>query len=336
MLKKEHLLHYMMKGEIHLSKKDYSFFNNLNYIIKEKNQVTSNQNRLFDKLIIKYQRQLRKLGHEVEKLQELKWQTELVETSEEYTIPKIYLDDNYIYVRVPFNNNFIQKFTAMYDNTFEWQREERLYRSKFYTHSLRSAIDLSTKYFDKVDYCDKIKELIEPLKVYEGVSTVPTLEKIDGKFQITNLNKHLAAAIKDIELNDDPKTLYRLSMYGVSISKDITNNDPFLLFASEYITEIDLDVIIQNPQYLSNLGITDVFYPLWNSNNRIDKEIREFCKDNNIKVHHTADSFETTEFMVYFKRYSGVSSKDITRSTMFNKKIDKCIQIVNSRPVDVK
>ena len=59
MQKKEHLLHYMMKGHVHLSKKDYGFFNNLSYIIREKNQVTSNQNKLFDKLILKYQRQLR-------------------------------------------------------------------------------------------------------------------------------------------------------------------------------------------------------------------------------------------------------------------------------------
>jgi len=71
MQKREHLLHYMMKGHVHLSKKDYGFFNNLTYIIKDKNQVTSNQNKLFDKLILKYQRQLRKLGHNIEKLNQL-------------------------------------------------------------------------------------------------------------------------------------------------------------------------------------------------------------------------------------------------------------------------
>lgn len=337
MLKKEHLLHYMMKGEVHLSKKDYGFFNNLTYIIKEKNRITSNQNRLFDKLIIKYQRQLRKLGHELEKLQELKWQAELVETLDEYTIPKIYLDDGYIYLRTPFNNKFVQNFSSINDNTFEWQRDERLYKSKFYTHALRLSVDTCKKYFDKVEYCDEIKKLIEPLEIYEGMSTAPTLVKTNGNYHISNLNTHLAEAIKDIELNLDPNTLYLLSTYGVSISEDITNNDPFLLFSSQFITRIDLDFMFKNPQYLLDLDIRDVFYPLWNSNNKIDKEIRDFCKCNGITVHASMQSIQSLENgAVYFKRYSGVSSKDVIHSQNAHRKINKFIEIVNSRPIDIK
>ena len=59
---KEMLTHYLLKGYVHLSKKDYGFFNNISYITNGKKSITSNQDKLFNKLILKYQRQLKKLG----------------------------------------------------------------------------------------------------------------------------------------------------------------------------------------------------------------------------------------------------------------------------------
>jgi hypothetical protein len=334
MIKKEHLLYYLTKGEVRLSKKDYNFFNNLNYIIKEKKHITSNQNNLFDKLVVKYQRQLDKLGHKLQDVQQLNWSVEVVVTSEEYTVPKIFIDNEDLCLRVPFNKNFISKFTSEADCTFEWQKNEKFYKSKFYTHSLRTAIDTCKKYFDKVEYCDKIKELIEPLQVYEGVSTVPTLVKVDGKFQITNLNRYLQEAIKDIELNDDPKTLHLLSRYGIAISKDVTNDDPFLIFASQFITRLDLDVMINNPKYFSDLGITDVLYTFWSSKNVIDNEIRNFCTNNNIKIHTNLESINNAgKEVVFFKRYFGMKSEEYAYNNQ--QAICKVVEILNSRRVVV-
>lgn len=326
----------MMKGHVHLSKKDYSFFNNLSFIIKDRNQITSNQNKLFDKLIVKYQRQLRKLGHELINLQNLKWDIEVIETLDEYLHAKISIQDNEIHLRTPFNSKFLSSFRSEYDNTFIWDKDHRMYRSKFYTHALRLCIDACKKYFDDIEYCDKIKELLKPLEVYDNVSMAPTLVKENGKYYIKNSNKYLDDAIKHIELNGDAKTLYHLSAYGVFVSDDITNNDPFLKFASSFMATLDLDVLLKSPHYFSDLGITDVYYPMrqrLNLNTKQDKEVQNFCEANNIKTHTNKDSIPGTA--VYLKR-NIYSSRLDNAGVIKNRKIDKIIELTNSRPIDIK
>lgn len=333
MLKKEHLLNYMLRGHVHLSKKDYSFFNNLVYLVKDKKYVTTNQDKLFDKLILKYQRQLNKLGYKLEDLSKLNWSVEVVSSLEEFLVPKIYLgDDDRICLRAPYKSTFLNTFRATKNNTFVWNREEKIYTSHFYTHSLKMVIDLCKIYFDDVTYCDKIKELVEPFKNHTTVE--PTLVEDNGTYTIKNSNKHLSEAIKDIELKKDYKTIFLLSTYGIAIDQKIINNDPIMMFASEYNVDMDLDNMLNNPKYFAELGITDVYFPLRqraNKNSIIDKEIVDFLKANNIKVHIQLDSI--TDAAVYIKRSSSFFSEYPVLASC--KKINKIVQILNSRPISV-
>ena len=328
MLKKEHLLHYMLKGHVHLSKKDYGFFNNLQFIIRDRQQITSNQNKLFDKLILKYQRQLKKLGYELDVIQKLEWDVQLIQTIEEYLHARISIEDGELFLRTPFNAKFLSAFRSEENNTFEWDKDFKMYRSKFYTHSLRLAIDNCKKYFNTIDYCDQIKALIEPLKIYEDVSMKPTMVKENGKYCIRNSNKSLDVAIQGIELNNDPLTLFELSKYGIFTSDEILNNDPFLIFASSFRAKLDIDVLLKNPEYFTRLGIKNIYYPV---RQRVahDKEMVEFCNNNGIKLHGRLETIEDNA--VYIRRASyGLFQKVVTP------KLDKIIELVNSRPIDVK
>lgn len=334
MQKKEHLLHYMMKGHVHLSKKDYGFFNNLTYIIKEKNQVTSNQNKLFDKLILKYQRQLRKCGHDIEALQKLNWDVHIINSSDEYLVPKLYLEGNELCLRTPFNTNFVRVFKLAKDNTFVWNKDQRIYRSPFYTHALRLAYDSCHHYFKKLELADDIKTLIEPLNQYEGVTKAPILTTSQGKYYINNINKNLIDAIKDIELNDDPKTLFQLSRHGVMIDESIVGDDPLKMFASQYVAKFDLDDLLNKVEYFKHVGITDVYIPV-RYTSVIDKSLRTALENNGIKLHASTDNF--VDGTAVIKRIMGTERSGLLGTLNVEpRKVGKLIHLTNSRPVEVR
>lgn len=331
MQKKEHLLHYLMKGHVHLSKKDYGFFNNLTYIIREKNQVTSNQNKLFDKLVLKYQRQLRKCGYNIDALQQLNWDVKIIDSSDEYLTPKLYLEGNELCLRTPFNTNFVRSFKVAKYNTFVWNKDQRIYRSPFYTHALRLAYDNSLFYFGKLDIGPSVKELIDPMLEHEGTTKAPILTTSQGKYYINNINKNLSEAIKDIELNDDPKTLYRLSRHGIDIDKSITQEDPLKLFASEFMTRIDLDQLLDKIDYFNILGITDVLIPLKHAS-QIDKALRDLLQKRDVKVHGNID--DVVDGTVVIRRVMGIERTSMLG--MEPRKIGKIIHLTNSRPVEIR
>lgn len=331
MQKKEHLLHYMMKGHVHLSKKDYGFFNNLSYIIREKNQVTSNQNKLFDKLILKYQRQLRKCGHNIDALQQLNWDVQIINSSDEYLTPKLYLEGNDICLRTPFNTNFVRSFKLFRDNTFVWNKDQRVYRSPFYTHALRFAYDSCNMFFGKLDISDSLKELIEPVLITEEYTKAPILTTSQGKYYINNINTNLAECIKDITLSDDPKVLHMLCRYGIDIDDKIVGDDPLKKFASQYVTKLDLDDIISKIEYFTVTGITDVYIPIKHAS-VIDKTIRTCLKDAGINIIANAD--EIPDGVAIVKRTLGAE-----RQLVYGiepRKIGKIIHITNSRPVELR
>ena len=330
MQKKEHLLHYMMKGHVHLSKKDYGFFNNLSYIIREKNKVTSNQNKLFDKLIIKYQRQLRKCGNKIESLQQLNWDVDIIDSSDEYLTPKLYLEGNELCLRTPFNTNFVRSFKLYKDNTFVWHKEQKIYRSPFYTHTLRFAYDCCNMYFKKIEIDDTLNQLIEPL-LKNNHTKAPILTTSQGKYYINNINKNLEESIKDVVLSDDPKVLYRLSRHAIMIDEQIVQNDSLKLFASQYHTKLDFDELIEKVDYFKKIGITDVYIPLKHVS-VVDKALRMTLKDAGINLVNTKDVLP--DGVAVIKRVTGSDW-----GTMFGievRKIGKIIHITNSRPVEIK
>ena len=332
MLKKEHLLHYLMKGHVHLSKKDYGFFNNLTYIIKEKNQVTSNQNKLFDKLVLKYQRQLRKNGHNIEQLQQLTWDVTVVDSLQEYLTPKLFLQGNVICLRTPFNTKFVQAFKVAEDNTFLWNKEDRVYRSPFYTHALRLAYDMCHKYFDSLDISDDIIKLIDSVKDIDQYTKAPVLTVVEGKYIINNMNKNLAEALKDTPLNDDPKTLYKLCRHGVKVHDDIIQNDPLKSFASNFLCKIDIDHLLDpTMDYFELLGIDTVYFPMRRVGN-IDKNITSLLQKRNIKVLMLTEDLPDN---VVVMRWT--LGNDRTNGLAIDyRKVGKMINIVNSRPVEIR
>lgn len=327
--KREHLLYYMLSGHVHLSKKDYGFFNNLQYIIKNSSRITSNQNKLFDKLLVKYQRQLKKLGHDLSHLQELEWQIDLVDSSEEFLRAQIITTENEIHLKSPFDTKFVQALRSVPDNPFMWHKDQKKYIAPYSTYALKVAYDLLNKYFSNVSYCDSTKNLIDSATKFQGNVWAPTLKRINGNLYVIAINEHLYDAIKDIELNDDPKTLMELTHYGISVSDEIFDDDSFKEFAGRYEVMSDLTTFDTLVKYLKLLDVEHVFTSREIIYNRqISDEIKEklkqagiSCSPVNSSEHHGILLKSTSSYGIHVNNH---------------KRIYKTVLLLNSRPVEIR
>lgn len=325
---KEHLLHYVLGGHIHLSKKDYAFFNNLQHLIKDTNKVTSNQSKLFDKLIVKYQRQLKKNGFIYENLIKLPWKATVVESKQEFLDAKIFIENNQICIKSPFNNNFISSLRKEQLHVFTWDKNNKVYRASITTYSLKQAINLVTKFYKSVKFCPQIQSVLDSLQCYNNTFWDPVYVKKNNTYYIGSVNQVLFDQIADIKLDNSPKTLYELSKLGIKIHSDITENDEFLIFSSQNNSSVEIEDLYKLVHWLRQLEIDfiwlarDLVY-----NKAINKEIIEII-DNKILYGSTVPP--DAKNIVKLSLTSNLSYRD-----MVNGVSCKTVLIRNSRPVKV-
>jgi len=318
----------MLQGNAHLSKKDFGFFNNMQYIVKTNKRVTSNQNKLFDKLITKYQRQLKKLGHNIQDLLELNWDVEVVDSSQEYLDATILLEDDNIIIRSPFNTRFVTKFRQVPDNSFVWNKDKKVYQASYSTYALKIAVKAVKEYFSTVNYSKDIQSLLAGVQGYDEYNWYPTLKRTNNFYYISAINEHLYSAIKDITLNDDPNTLFKLSQYGIVIDESIAN-DPLKTFASCYHVTSDIDSIDTLIKWLKVLEVEHVFTAREVLYNR---DTSNFLKKKLLEHSITCSVIGSTN------HDSGVIFKTVstTIGSANMRRIDKIIDFTNSQPVHIK
>lgn len=326
-LYKEDVLKYMLSGYVHLSKKDYGFFSNVKYQIQQNKPITSNQNKLFDKLLLKYKRQLQKLGHDSIIFQDLNWNHTIVESEQHYLNAKINIADNNIVIKAPFNTQFVSTFRKEASNIFTWDKKDRAYIGEYNTYSLKIAIQYVNKFYDSVKYCVQVENLLEQIQPYVNCKYwAPTLIKLNDNFYIVAANSIVMDAISNINLSDDPKILYILSQYGIHIDESVSNGNKILEIAGTYDTVIDLEYFDSFCKILNLLEVDHVFTArdvVYNKN--ISNEIKIKLLDHGI----TCSSINVTN------NATGILIKNTNVINYNTKKIQKVITLTNSRPIKV-
>lgn len=237
---KDHLVYFMQNGSLKLGSYDLKFIQNIFYIITNNNPLTTNQVNLFEKLITKYAKQLKRHGLTIDKLNSLKWKATIIESDTQYTDAYISVIDSKIIFKAPFSKKFLEKFRKKDTNTFVWLKEEKKYVSPFSAHALKLLVETSIASYSNIHYCDITKKLLEKIELYKNVKIWdPTLTVIGDRLIIAAINEPLFEAIKNLPLNTDTKTLLALSRHGVNIDIPEVKNDPFQQFLSSYHTEFD-------------------------------------------------------------------------------------------------
>jgi hypothetical protein len=328
------------------------FLSNLQHITHTTKQVTSNQARLFDKIVSKYSRQFLKHDLNSQDLIKLPWKSQTIESLPEFTGARVDCIDGLLNLRVPFNKKFIAYFRSA-PNEFVWNKTEKMYSAPFSTNNLRILYESLPEYFKSVIYSPALHNLISQLEEYNNYIWKPTLVKVGDCFVIGAANEHLMNGLGNIELNTDTDTLVELSLYGVNIHDSLTKDNPKLKFAASRNVEVDITEIDQVAIWLRESGIMNVKLSLSVSHSkRLDDLVmivKNSLSEHGIKWGSQLLSLYDTETepqqyndataMIKFKRHLDpprTRERDDKYGSDKSLMIKKIINILDSRPIDIK
>ena len=338
MTTKEHLLYFFLSNPIRLHYSDRKFFNNLTMIIKDTKQITTGQDKLFNKLVEKYEVQLKKTNLTKDQMVALPWKANVIETSKEYTSARISLIGDELVARVPMNNKFINKFNDLKDNTFVWNKTKKAYFAPMSTHALKIAYTIFPKYFPEVKYCNKLTAIMDQVSNYSDLIWIPTLVTINNHYYVIATNEVVGNLIASITLDSDPKTLFALSKLGVKIDSNIVGSC-FEKFASEFMTEVDVSQISDLVFWLKELEVKQVLlgrgiHNAFNKTKHLFTPMLSTFSRNGIECIPVDSNFEITDNikLPVLLQYHGNENMKFCGAGA----LAKCVFIKNSTPIEVK
>lgn len=212
---KEDVLASLISNTISLSGKDYQFFVGLELYRSKNHFITSGQADLFDRLLIKYQKQWKKANIDAHELIQLPWETNIRMTSVGFITAKVSLQKDMIIVVAPFNQKFVELIDR--NHYFSWVKYRSRYEGRFTTSNLKLITELLPQHFNHIEYCAQTQAILQKVEKLNAKYWNPTLVKSNGKFYIAAINHILAKYVEDIELSDDPDTVKRLRSMGITI-----------------------------------------------------------------------------------------------------------------------
>lgn len=335
---KEQLLVVFLTNGFRLNKYDSKFINNLAMLLAKNKYVTSNQAELFDKLLVKYKRQLNKNKVNVDAVIQLPWNTKLIESTKQYTEAFLTIDQNRIKLQVPFNKDFI-KALRDYDHLqfILWNRADKCYYASYYTDLIKNIIKITQKFF-VLNISEEINNQLVVVETYNDIKYWnPTLVKNNDNYYILASNQHLDEALHNIELNNDPITLMNIARFGVSVDKSLL---PTRLheFSADYNPNIDTKELHDLHMYCQLLNVNTLIF---NYRVRRIREIKEiidkFFTNTNINIHY--DGTISSEFNSNKSFYIYYGSNAIALQPYYHNHIRKALKVIkltNSNPVKLK
>lgn len=310
--------------------------------------ITSNQHALFKKIVLKYSKQIQKLGLDAITLSELSWTLKVITSSSEFTIPSIKITDDTITVRTPFKSNFVQD--ARNARIMHWNHADKYYTSKFGLYNLKTIINLVTKHYDNFTCCEHTTQIINDLLPYDTCKYwIPTLVKRQNSFYIVACTPELCEQIKDIELNTKHSTLAKLVYYGVKIDEDLVQellnqckdelSKNRILFATSSHYSIDGNSIAELKVLLNDVECDYLFYSLLSSKSTVKESVRrdlESLQIENFQIGSWNDKdsnklYDRKLKMPVLIKYGSLSH--LGSGSSFSAKI---ITITNNEQVDIK
>lgn len=231
---KEQLVYFLLQN-ISLGTYDKRFLNNLQVMhITPQKPVTSNQADLLDKITLRYFKQLKRKEIDANDMVTLSWVVNPIDSSPEYTDAYCTIKDSVIHLRSPFKKDFITELKDI-ELHLVWDKETKLWSAPFCELALKHFIDCLDKHYAVVHYCPQTTAIIKEFAEYESATCWdPTYKLVNGNYMICGINRPLNEAVSNVELNNSPKTLARLTAAGVKIDIPISDEHDKNLF--EFIT----------------------------------------------------------------------------------------------------
>jgi len=151
----------------------------------------------------------------------LPWGVEPIDSMPEFTDAFCEIKDGIIEVRSPYKKEFITDIKKT-DFALTWTKETKIWSAICCEYTLKHFIDCLDKHYQIVRYCPETTKIIEILADYESATCWnPTYMKVNGNYMVAGINKSVAEAIKDIDLDLDAATLARLTAAGVEVTSEV-------------------------------------------------------------------------------------------------------------------
>lgn len=329
MLVKEEVVEFLVQGNIKVSRQDYQFFTNLLKFCREK-RVTTGQDKLLNKLLDKYKRQLNKQGYKSEELQLVPWHQKLVETKIEFQQAHLSINNDKLVLRSPFSKKFISQLSDLQKITFnilDWDKKDKVYVGTLSNFALKNLLPILFDCFDNVVLSDNIKEIIDDVKQYKDYIWDPTLVRINNRYYVIACNEMLYEQIKDINLDNSPQCLFELSTMGIGAHNNIVDDDA-KKFATTYYAEADLIELDKLATYLKELGVNIVF-----GSAVIKKSLQYIFTKYNIEIKPNDNLPNDLHMYKHIICLQHNSSKKSRPYYLDNVHVSKIVVIKNSMPV---
>jgi hypothetical protein len=218
---KEQLIYFILHN-LSLGTYDKRFLNNLQTIqISNSKPVTSNQSELLDKIVLRYAKQLRKKELDANDMVQLPWTSEVVNSLPEFTHAFVTIEDDIVTLRSPFKKDFVNEFRST-SLRLDWNKENKIWSAPVCEETLKHFINMTSKHYDNLHFCEKTTEIINTLIEYESAKIWnPTLCYTNGNLLIAGINNALAEAIEDLEFSLDLHSICRVIEYGIDIDDSV-------------------------------------------------------------------------------------------------------------------
>lgn len=332
---------YFLFNNISLGTYDKRFIENLlTMYVSSLNPVTTNQSNLLDKIIIRYERQLRKEEIDATEMVNLSWTIKPIESSPKYTQAYVDIHDKNLEVRSPFKSEFIKEFKQL--PSMNWDKEEKVWSIPFHEVSLNTVLKLVEKHYPNPNYSDEINDILHSLKSFDAEGYWnPTLVKSGNLFYIAATNTYLDEAIKDIELNDSLPTLARLVYHGVDIGKSVVGDITTTITDEDLFFALDREPNIESvPDNIVNKILSvGADYVVLRERTSINKKLAEHIRSNlepkGIKV-EVIDQKSKPSYSDVRSAKLPVMVGGYSFSTPMNVLFAKVIGLVNSNPINIK
>lgn len=251
---KEQLIHFLIT-HISLGTYDKKFISN---VYENNKPLTTNQNELLDKIVLRYSKQLSKKQLKAIELINLPWTKPLIISSPEFTEAHISLVDDVLYIRTPYKKDFILKLKeSVYP--IVWDRNERLWYTDFCVEILEYVIQQTESHFSQINYCKKIQEIIYYLCEFQKYKCWdPTLVYINNRYYLLASNEIIYNFVQEYLEEITPYSLTKLVRHGVKIDESITHNltddDTSLIKFSTEVHPIleadDIQLLVKHLNYI--------------------------------------------------------------------------------------
>lgn len=334
---KEQLIHYLVHN-ISLGTYDKKFLTNVYEINKP---LTTNQNELLDKIVLRYSRQFAKKNLVATDLINLPWTRPLIMSSPEFTEAHVSIKDDIIYIRTPYKKDYILKLKES-RYPIVWNRDNRLWYSEYSVEALKYIVEHTENHFSTVNYSKDIQDIISYLCEYETYKYWdPTLVYIKGRHYLLAANEYLYNAVESLLTDITPYTLTKLVRHGIVIDSSVVDSieDKKLVeFVIDTQPTLEADNITQMVHYLSRIECDVII--VYNSSyftKFVTDELTQLLNENNIKLmiidrYHNYDIEEIKKYNCSVFITSNMKTHN--SSVIFT---DKILHLVNSEaPQKVK